>query len=80
MIFFMKTDFIFPTVQQFYILLIYNILKVKKVLEPVGTCWNVLDAVGLLDCWNGILSLAKAKVFFFLKIQPNLTRNESATL
>jgi hypothetical protein len=27
----------------------------------------VLDAVGLLDCWNGILSLAKQFFFFFLR-------------
>ena len=73
----MKTVFPVPTVQQFYILLIYNILKVNKMLEPVGTCWTLLDCwtVGTVFClWQ------KPKFFFFLKIQPNPTRNESATL
>ena len=72
----MKTDSTFPTVQQFYILLIYNILKVKKVLESVGTCWT------LLDCWTvgKVICLWQTpNIFFFLKIQPNSTRNESAT-
>ena len=71
----MKTVFPVPTVQQFYILLIYNILKVKKVLEPVGTCWT------LLDCWTvgKVICLWQTPNIFFLKIQPNSTRNESAT-
>jgi len=61
-IIFMKTAFPVPTVQQFYILLIYIILKVKKVLERVGTCWTLLDCwtVGTVFClWQ------KPKFFFF---------------
>ena len=62
----MKTVSTFPTVQHFYIFLIYIILKLKRVLEGVGRCWT------LLDCWTvgKVICLWQKPKFFFFENSP----------